>query len=119
MTENDKYESLEDRFGIEKLDITNRAFAGTYIEGKIYCATEHIAAMRQCQEPLSNRMAFLHLIKNNDKLICFVDAIAIYKVPIDEVVDVIVAQMKEISEVYLFRYPDKITLLYKAMSIEA
>jgi len=123
VADKDNYESLEQKFGITKMDIQNRTNAGIYAYGKIYSNKEHVIAIRQCMEDnpyLTNRLSFLDFINSDGRIICFVNCMALFqKIPFDEVVNAIIDQCQEVSEVYEYKYPNKIRLLYKAVPIEA
>lgn len=117
------YESLEGKFGIANIDFENRKKCAIYAYGKIYIAKEHIVAIGQCMADnpsLKNRMSFLSFINSNEKNICFLDCLALFqKIPFDEVVESIIDQCQEVAEIYEYKYPNKIKLLYKAMPLEA
>lgn len=113
MVDNNGYELLEEKFGINRLDVQNRAFAGICGYGRIYCAKEHIAAIGQCMADnpsLKNRMSFLHFIYSDGKLIAFVDSLTLFpQTPIEEVVRVIFAdQLHKVDEIYEYKYPNQI-----------
>lgn len=115
------YQSLQDAFGFEQLDIRTRDFAGVYVDSKICCANEHLVALRACKANntlnAGKPICFLHFKKHNNGLICFVDSCAIFsKVPFNEVTAAIVKEFPEVNIVYEYK-SNRVRILFERQNV--
>lgn len=115
-----KTKSLEDLFGIKKLDVTNRSYAGMYINGHIIIGKEHLQCLsdyRKQHTPLEeSKTAILHFIELQNCIVCFIDTLPFLpcnKAGTWMVINAILKQKTNVSEIYAYNYPKTITQLYQ------
>lgn len=106
-------ESLKQKFGIEVLDIKTRTLAGFYLDGKIYIAKTHTAALRKHgKELLETKRATLHIILDKGRRIFFIETnTMLTNVKMETVIEQIKKQYKKPFNVYAYTYKDKIKTL--------
>ena len=112
--------SLIEKFGVTKLDVSNRTFAGACVNKKISTACEHIEIFREYFKnkdfDKQSQVAVLHFLKFENKLIAFIDSIPFLpyrRANQESVIESIIEQMPTVSSVYLYKYPDTISHLYQ------
>jgi len=111
--------SLLEKFGVTKLDISNRSFAGLYVNKKISTANEHIQCIREYWQnedfDKHNQVAVLHFIQADNALVAFIATMPFLpyrRANKEAVVQAIIEAMPRISSIFLYNYPDTICQLY-------
>lgn len=113
-----RYVSIFEQLKISDNVISDRDYAGVYINGDIIVGKEHFPMMGYIlsgdnAEIEKNKISFLHFFKNNDLLVCFIDNLTFFSQdPIEYVVQAVVKQCPDVGEIYLYGSLDKIQLLY-------
>jgi len=109
---------LYETFQLRKIDVLDRDYAGSYLNGKLYIVKEHIQAFHKMprdkdgQQPKINEMIALYFLTYKQRVICFIDCISLFpKPPLEDVVNSVVQEVPGVMEIYLYKYPNEIRLI--------
>ena len=114
-----------EKFNVDKLDVGTRSLAAICIDGEIFVAKTHIAAMHKSDDQrkklkkekkvyLQVKHATLHIILNKGKRYFFVEKNSLLtNISTDEIVKIIKNKYKKPFEVYNYFHGKGIELIHK------